>query len=687
MQQDKFNIFILLIIWLLLLQSSSGQKTKDPLILRNTEFQDTQFVLMELGLSKPASGNEFVLPEEIREKLSNADDSTKIYIYLNLAGNFLSTSLAQSMSFANIAYDISSKHNWLWGLAEAENSLGNVYYYLTDYITAQSYYFKSREKRILLNDSVGIAGSNNNLSLIYYDLKNYKKAIDLNFEALSIYKKKGTTHGMADSYNNLTLIYQQMNDLQNSLKYSDFALFYYKKVKDTNGIAIVYNNLGDFYTKRNELKKASQFLRQSLSLYQSIQDLPGIATAKLNLGIVYLQKNKLDESFPYLRDALKLSEQLQLKELVSEAHKYYSEYYKKKGDYKNALLQYKTYTIYMDSIFAENTSNIINEKRVAFESENQKKKIQILKKDQEYSQLRIQKQKYLGIFLIILAGIAFSIILLTNIVFQMKSETSRLIKEKNIELFYTNKILAQSKDELRRLNQAKNRFLSIIAHDLISPFGAFIQLSRILVEKIDSLNENEIKEYSELIYKSASNIFNLIDNLLQWSRAQSGKLNYNPELLTLANIFNSVIQIYKPLADKKNIKIISNIEEYLKAYADPDILSTVLRNLLSNAIKFTPDNGIITLAAKTSGKMIEVYISDTGVGMDKKEINKLFQLDNNFSKQGTNGETGNGLGLILCKEFVEILGGTIGVQSSKNAGSTFWFSIPGIPSPFQTKKL
>ena len=158
-------------------------------------------------------------------------------------------------------------------------------------------------------------------------------------------------------------------------------------------------------------------------------------------------------------------------------------------------------------------------------------------------------------------------------------------------------------------------------------------------------------------------------------------------MLTLANIFNSVIQIYKPLADKKNIKIISNIEEYLKAYADPDILSTVLRNLLSNAIKFTPDNGIITLAAKTSGKMIEVYISDTGVGMDKKEINKLFQLDNNFSKQGTNGETGNGLGLILCKEFVEILGGTIGVQSSKNAGSTFWFSIPGIPSPFQTKKL
>lgn len=687
MQQNKSNICILLILWIFLFQTSRGQNTNDSLILQDTQPYDTRVVLEEPDSTNPVPDNEFVLPEKIREQLLKADDSTKVYLYLKLAGDFLSTSLAQSMSFANIAYDISSRHNWLWGLAEAENSLGNVYYYLTDYVTAQSYYFKSREKRILLNDSSGFAGSNNNLSLIYFDLKNYKKAINLNLEALNIYKKKKDIQGMADSYNNLTLIYQQMNNLQNALIYSDSALQYYKQVNDTAGTAVVYNNLGDFYTKRNELKKASQYLLQSLTLYKSVHDLPGIATAELNLGIVYLQKNKLNESLPFLKNALELSEQLQLKELISEAHKYYSEYYRKQGDYKNALLQYKTYTLYMDTIVAESTANIINEKRVAFKAENQKKQIQILRKDQEYSQLRIQKQKYLGIFLIVLTGIAFSIILLTNIVFQIKSETSQLIKEKNIELFYTNKILAQSKDELRRLNQAKNRFLSIIAHDLISPFGAFIQLSRILVEKIDSLDENEIKEYSELIYKSASNIFSLIENLLQWSRAQSGKLNYNPELLTLATVFQSAILVYKPLADKKKIKIISNIEEYLKAYADPDILSTILRNLLSNAIKFTPENGIITLTAKPSGKMIEIYISDTGVGMDKEEVNKLFRLDNNFSKRGTSGETGNGLGLILCKEFVEILGGTIGVQSSKNAGSTFWFSLPNIPSPYQARKL
>ncbi|RLD36658.1 MAG: hypothetical protein DRI73_00255, partial [Bacteroidetes bacterium] len=118
----------------------------------------------------------------------------------------------------------------------------------------------------------------------------------------------------------------------------------------------------------------------------------------------------------------------------------------------------------------------------------------------------------------------------------------------------------------------------------------------------------------------------------------------------------------------------------------PDVLSTILRNLLSNAIKFTPEKGLITLTAKVSGEMIEVFISDTGVGMSQEDLNNLFRLENNFSKSGTNGEQGNGLGLILCKEFVEIIGGTIGVQSSQNAGSTFWFYIPTIPPILKTIK-
>ncbi len=685
MQQYKFSIFICFIILLFSMESVTGQEPDDKVFTRGLEVSDSIYLTDSISLNI-VSDNYFDLPENIRALLSKANDSTKVEIFLQLAGNYLNESLTKSMHFANLAYDISSKNNWTKDMAESENSLGNVYYYLGDLITAQSYYFKSREKMLKLNDFIGAAGSNNNLSLIYFDLKNYKKAINLNIKALEIYKEKHHKEGMASSYNNLTLIYQQIDDLQNTLKYSDSALIFFKETFDTIGLAVIYNNLGDYYTKRNELKTANQYLLKSLDFYQSINDLPGMATVKINIAIVLLRKNKTEESLPFLKNSLEISLQLGIKELISEIYKSYYQYYKQKGDYKNALDQYKTYTLYMDSIYADNTMNQINEKRVAFESENQHKKIQILKKDQEFKQLRIQKQKSIGIFLIVLVGIVFSVILLSNIIIQVKSETSHLIKEKNIELFYSNKALGESKNELTRINQAKNRFLSIIAHDLISPFSAFITLSKILTENIDSLNKKEIKNYSELIYNSASSIFNLVENLLQWSRAQSGKLNYTPEFLTLSNIFNNVIQIYTPVADKKELRIISNLNKKLKVFADPDVLSTILRNLLSNAIKFTPEKGLITLTAKVSGEMIEVFVSDTGVGMNPDDINKLFSLENNFSKSGTNGEQGNGLGLILCKEFVEIIGGSIGVQSSKNAGSTFWFSIPTIPMQLKTIK-
>ena len=685
MQQYKFNILIYFIIVMFSMESAIGQELDDKVFTQGLEVSDSIYLTDSISLNI-ASDNDLDLPEHIRVLLSKANDSTKVEIYLQLAGKYLDESLAKSMHFANLAYDISSNNSWTKYMAESENSLGNVYYYLGDFITAQSYYFKSREKSLSLNDFIGVAGANNNLSLIYFDLKNYKRAINLNIESLKIYKKEHHIEGMASSYNNLTLIYQQLDDLQNVLDYSDSALIFFNETNDTSGLAVIYNNLGDYYTKRNELIKANQYLLKSLGLYQSIHDLPGMATVKINLAILLLRKNKTEESLPFLKNSLEISLQLGIKELISEVYKNYSQYYKQKGDYKNALDQYKTYTLYMDSIYAENTMNQINEKRVAFESENQHKRIQILKKGQESNQLRIQKQKSIGIFLIVLVGIVFSVILLSNIIIQVKSETSRLIKEKNIELFYSNKALDESRNELTRINQAKNRFLSIIAHDLISPFSAFITLSKILAENIDSLNKKEIKNYSELIFNSASNIFNLVENLLQWSRAQSGKLNYAPEFLTLSNIFNNVIQIYTPVADKKNIRIISNLNQKLKVFADPDVLSTILRNLLSNAIKFTPEKGLITLTAKVSGGMIEVYVSDTGVGMNPEDINKLFLLENNFSKSGTNGEQGNGLGLILCKEFVEIIGGTIGVQSSKNAGSTFWFNIPTIPLQLNTNK-
>ena len=174
--------------------------------------------------------------------------------------------------------------------------------------------------------------------------------------------------------------------------------------------------------------------------------------------------------------------------------------------------------------------------------------------------------------------------------------------------------------------------------------------------------------------------------MLQWSRSQSGKLNYSPKHLSLNKIVQETIALIKPSADDKNIRILTPVSRSLKVFADADILATILRNLLNNAVKFTGKNGTISVLTNDIGKMVEVSVTDNGIGINEDDLSKLFQLDRNFTTKGTVGEEGNGLGLILCKEFVKAIGGTIHVKSKVKSGSTFKFTIPKIPVQIESRK-
>ncbi len=240
----------------------------------------------------------------------------------------------------------------------------------------------------------------------------------------------------------------------------------------------------------------------------------------------------------------------------------------------------------------------------------------------------------------------------------------------------TNKKLKNKYHEMEKLNATKDKFFSIIAHDLKSPFNSLMGFSEVLSMQVENKSPKEIMAYSRSIYNSTRKLYSLVDTLLQWSRTQLGTTDYNPERLDVKVLALNVVSILKINAEEKDIIISFDIDNNLIAWADKDLFSAVLRNLVSNAIKFSRVGSVIKVAAIRKANYIEVSVSDTGVGISSDNLHKIFRVDANLTTVGTLNEKGTGLGLALCKEFAEINKGAISVESKLEKGSVFKFTVP-----------
>ena len=236
--------------------------------------------------------------------------------------------------------------------------------------------------------------------------------------------------------------------------------------------------------------------------------------------------------------------------------------------------------------------------------------------------------------------------------------------------------LQESENKLKEANAAKDKFFSIIAHDLRNPFNAVIGFSNVLRENIFELDIREISEYIGYIFDSATNAYTLLGNLLDWARSQTNSIPFNPEAIHIVEMIDSTLVILSGEAIKKNITITNTVGGDCMAVADPNMVSAILRNLVSNAIKFTRPGGAVSISSIKTDQHHEFTIADNGIGIQPKDLDKLFRIDTKIYSKGTSDESGTGLGLILCKEFIEKNGGTIRVESEPGKGSRFIFTLP-----------
>jgi len=236
--------------------------------------------------------------------------------------------------------------------------------------------------------------------------------------------------------------------------------------------------------------------------------------------------------------------------------------------------------------------------------------------------------------------------------------------------------LAEHAKQLQKLNFTKDKFFSIIAHDLRNPFHSILGFTELLMKNYNGFDDTKKQEFIGLIFESSQYAHNLLENLLQWSRTQSDRIKYNPSDLSLYKIIDETMHVLNATLKKKELEFSSDIEKDIYVYADKNMLETVIRNLLNNAIKFTPSGGKISVSLKDNDKFVALSIADTGVGINPEDIPKLFQFDEFHTTSGTTGEPGTGLGLIICHEFIKKHGGELSIKSEPGKGSTFTFTLP-----------
>jgi PAS domain S-box-containing protein len=249
------------------------------------------------------------------------------------------------------------------------------------------------------------------------------------------------------------------------------------------------------------------------------------------------------------------------------------------------------------------------------------------------------------------------------------------LSEARTRLEENEQLLLEAIEKLEINNRTKDRFFSIISHDLQSPFTALLGMTEVMSKNADQLSREKLIEYGTDVNKAGQQVFNLLQNLLQWSRLQMDGAKYGMELISLGETVKLSLATLNPLAHAKDITLTYSFEDR-QVFAHTDMLQTVLRNIVANALKFTPTGGTVELSSRLDGDQVEVSVKDNGVGMTVDQAELIFSLDQKFSTDGTEGEKGTGLGLPLCKELLETMNGEIRVDSEPGQGATFYITLP-----------
>lgn len=505
----------------------------------------------------------------------------------------------------------------------------------------------------------GAAWTSYMLGRIYFDLKLNDKARGYFNNAVEIYKKEakltGNDEGVAICYEQLGQIDMEEGKLDDAWDKINYVLWVFTETQSQFGVSNAYKNLGKIEYYRGNFVKAKSYLNESLYLKSEFGDRLSQTTNYEYLGLCELALGNTKSGFDYLQQSLEKAKANNQMKIQIEIYSQLARAYNEQNRPDKAIEAQEQQIIIQNKMLSGGATVKMDQLQAILEVEAQNIQIAELTNLNEISTLKLRHQKMYQTSLIV--GI-FLILVITLI----------------ISIFYWK--IRQKNRELNEAITTKDKLFSIISHDLKGPVGSALGLSEYMLEEVREKNLEEVERYIPVFHQSLSDTFNLLTNLLDWSRSQLQHMDLSPQSINLYEIVEDIRYIFDALLQKKTLSMQLTIAPSIYVWADKDMLKTILRNLISNAIKFSSENTTITVSAEVYEERAEIRVHDEGIGIDRDRLKRLFHVDTQESTPGTSGEKGTGLGLTLVKEFVELNGGEIKVDSELNKGTCFIFSLP-----------
>ncbi len=545
-----------------------------------------------------------------------------------------------------------------WGVANSHNHIGIVYLYQGNYPEALENYFKGLKIFEEIDYKKGIVNCYNNIGVVYKNQGKYPEALKNYFMSLKIYEEIGDKHGIGMSYNNIGNIYHLQGKYPEALKNHLVALKIKEELGDKHGIASSHNNIGIIYKEQGKYPEALKNYFVFLKVGEEIGDKSGIAQAYNNIGLVEYELNRPVSAQKNFEKALILAKEIGTKSLLKDIYYNFTLADSTLGNYKNAYENYKQYIVYRDSLINEENEKKSLEVSMGYEYD---KKAAVIQAELKTKQLQRNAA---------FAGLGVMVVLAVFIVYFFRLRNKKLeIEKQNLEL------QRREMEVIKENEQFKSRFLTNISHEFRTPLTLINGHVEVLKE---NGREEDFSHFDE-IEQNGKRLLTLINQLLDLSKMESGQYKLEYKKGNVLNEANMLVQSFYSYAEQHGISLILKQTEKAKTLSESpfvyssEALAVIMTNLMSNAIKYTPSGGSVTAIIDYQNDKLFITIADTGQGISKEHLPKIFDRFYQVDEPGQRTYAGSGIGLALVKELAILHGGNIKVESPDEGGCVFTF--------------
>lgn len=560
------------------------------------------------------------------------------------------------------------------GQADVTVALSGIYFMQGNLPLAADGYLRGLRYYEEINNKAGMVNTLSALGNIYARQNNFSKSIEYNLRALSLYEESSDKFRALVGYDNIGNIYLRQNNPIKAKEYFTKSLVLYGEMKNNTGIASTLLQLGTIEQAGDKHDQALQLFQRSLAISKKLKSQPLVVSALNAMGKSYTALRLYPKAIECFRKAIALAKESDMKIELEESYQGLASVYKLTKEKEKATTFSTLSKELKDSIYNDSSLKKLTDQLLVYESEKKNQQIELLNKEQQIRESELTREREIRNLFTIASSI-MGLLFIVLVVFTVQNRRfAKSLQKQQAELLEKNANILEQKEKLDQLNTVKDRFFSIISHDLRNNLTTMKLYFDLISNKDYEPQDNS--EISKQIAGSVENTIDLLENLLVWASTQIKGVPIHIQKLNVHTLAQENINLLSGTAHHKNITLQNMVSEDALAYGDIDMINLVLRNLITNAIKFTGDNGLIMLSSYNNDTHRIVAVRDNGIGISADNIGKLFNQHLHPTTKGTANEKGTGLGLILCKDFISRNGGEIWVESSKNEGTTFYFSLP-----------